>query len=112
MSDADSAYAERLQREGKKWGDHLAVEAGQEMYAWLDHPSIRAHYEVRSRVESQPWRRWLASYFHGPAHRSMELGCGSGSLNVELYQIGAVLEIEGVDASAERVQEAEARRKR
>ena len=25
------AYAERFQREGKKWGDHLAVEAGQEM---------------------------------------------------------------------------------
>jgi len=112
VSDADSAYAERLQREGKKWGDHLAVEAGQEMFAWLDHPSIRAHYEVRSRVESEPWRRWLASYFHGPAHRSMELGCGSGSLNVELYQIGAVLEIEGVDASADRVQEAEGRRMR
>ena len=53
MSDADSAYAERLQREGKKWGDHLAVEAGQEMYAWLDHPSIHAHYEERSRVEGR-----------------------------------------------------------
>ena len=70
MSEADSAYAERLQREGKKWGDHLAVEAGQEMYAWLDHPSIRAHYEVRSRVEGQPWRRWLASYFHPVARAS------------------------------------------
>ena len=112
MSDAESAYAEQLQREGKKWGDHLAVEAGQELNAWLDHPSIRAHYAARGEVDGLPWRRWLLRYFDGPARRSMELGCGSGSLNVELYRLGAVLEIEGVDASAERVAEAEARRMR
>jgi SAM-dependent methyltransferase len=112
MSDADIAYAEQLRREGKKWGDHLAVEAGQELNAWLDHPSIQAHYASRGEIDGLPWRRWLLRHFGGPAGRSMELGCGSGSLNVELYRLGAVLEVEGVDASAERVAEAEARRAR
>ncbi len=112
MSDPDSRYAEQLQREGKKWGDHLAVEASQELHAWLDHPSIRAHYQERNGVEGLGWHRWLTNYFHGPAHRSMELGCGSGTLNNDLFRIGAVLEVEGVDASPDRIREAEARRAR
>jgi SAM-dependent methyltransferase len=112
MSDADSAYTDRLEREGRKWGDHLAVEASREMHAWLDHPSIRDHYEELGRIEGKNWRRWITDYFGGSAERSMELGCGSGSLNVELYRLGAIREVEGVDASSERIQEAEARRVR
>jgi SAM-dependent methyltransferase len=112
MSGADSAYTDRLEREGRKWGDHLAVEASREMHAWLDHPSIRDHYEELGRIEGKNWRRWITDYFGGSAERSMELGCGSGSLNVELYRLGAIREVEGVDASSERIQEAEARRVR
>ena len=112
MSDPDIAYAEQLRREGKKWGDHLAVEATREMHAWLDHPAIQAHYEERSRIEGQNWRRWITGYFGGPAGKSMELGCGSGTLNVEIFRLGGALEIEGVDASPERIEEAEARRVR
>jgi SAM-dependent methyltransferase len=112
VSDPDAAYAEQLRREGKKWGDHLAVEAANEMHAWLDHPAIRAHYDARSRIGGKNWRRWIQDHFGGPAERSMELGCGSGTLNLELYRDGGVREVEGVDASPERIEEAEARRRR
>jgi SAM-dependent methyltransferase len=103
-------YLERLSAEGRKWGDHLAVEAAQEMHAWLDHPSIQAHYASRGLIDGVPWRKWVASHLGGPADRSMELGCGSGSLSLQLFEIGSTREVEGMDASAERVAEAEARR--
>jgi SAM-dependent methyltransferase len=103
-------YQERLQAEGRKWGDHLAVEATHEMHAWIDHPSIQAHYESRSRIDGLPWRRWLARELGGPAERSLELGCGSGSLSLQLFSLGATREIEGMDASADRVREAESAR--
>jgi SAM-dependent methyltransferase len=103
-------YADRLSAEGRKWGHHLAVEASHELHAWLDHPSIRAHYEERGRIDGQSWKTWMTSWFGGPAKRSMELGCGSGTRSVDLYREDAVDEIEGADASAERVDEAEERR--
>ncbi len=105
-----SHYLERLSAEGRKWGDHLAVEAAGEMHAWLDHPSIQRHYEERSRIDGLPWRRWIARHLGGPAERSLELGCGAGALSLQLYSVGSTREIEGLDASAERVQEGEARR--
>ncbi len=110
MATSDPRYAEQLAREGRKWGDHLAVEAAQEMDAWTDHPSIRRHYESRGRIDGIPWRPWVARHLGGPAERSLELGCGSGSLSLQLHTIGTTREIEGMDASAERVSEAEARR--
>ncbi len=103
-------YLERLSAEGRKWGGHLAVEATREMHAWIDHPSIQKHYEARSRIEGTPWRPWVAKHLGGPAQRSLELGCGSGSLSLQLHGIGSTREIEGMDASAERVAEAETRR--
>ena len=96
--------------EGRKWGHHLEVEASHELHAWLDHPSIRAHYEERGRIEGRSWKAWLTTWFGGPAKRSMELGCGSGTLSVDLYRNECVDEIEGADASAERVTQAEERR--
>lgn len=103
-------YLERLSAEGRKWGNHLAVEATHELHAWIDHPSIQRHYEARSRIDGVPWRQWVARQLDGPAERSLELGCGSGSLSLQLHRIGSTREIEGMDASAERVREAEAAR--
>ncbi len=109
---SSSDYQERLQAEGRKWGDHLAVEATHEMHAWIDHPSIQTHYESRSRIDGLPWRRWLARELGGPAERSLELGCGSGSLSLQLHRIGSTREVEGMDASPDRVREAEAAREK
>jgi ubiquinone/menaquinone biosynthesis C-methylase UbiE len=77
------------------------------MHAWLDHPSISGHYWSRGLLAGKPWREWVKSHFDGPAERSLELGCGSGSLSLDLFRLGSTREIEGMDASAERVQEAE-----
>jgi SAM-dependent methyltransferase len=78
--------------------------------AWLDHPSIHAHYVSRTEIDGTPWRRWVVRHLGGPAERSMELGCGSGFLSQQLYVLGSTREVEGVDVSAERVEQAEARR--
>jgi len=107
----DSSYLERLSAESKKWGDHLAIEAAREMNAWLDHPSIGAHYFSRSLLEGLSWYDWVPRSLGGPAARSLELGCGSGSLSMRLYAAGATRHVEGMDASAERIQEAENGRK-
>jgi ubiquinone/menaquinone biosynthesis C-methylase UbiE len=103
----DPAYLARLSAEGKKWGDHLAVEAAHQMNAWLDHPSISAHYFSRSLIDGLSWYEWVPRHLGSPAARSLELGCGSGSLSMRLYAAGATRELEGMDASPERVQEAE-----
>lgn len=107
----DPRYLERLRAEGRKWGGHLAVEAAQEMNAWLDHPAIGAHYFSRCQIDGLSWYEWVPRHLSGPARRSLELGCGSGSLSMRLYSAGATREVEGLDASVERVAEAEAARK-
>jgi SAM-dependent methyltransferase len=103
-------YLERLSAEGRKWGGHLAVEAAGEMHAWLDHPSVMAHYAERGLIDGVSWKHWVSRHLGGPARLSMELGCGSGTLSLELHRFGASEEIEGVDASPERIAEAERRR--
>jgi ubiquinone/menaquinone biosynthesis C-methylase UbiE len=85
----------------------MAVEAAREMNAWLDHPAIGSHYFLRSRLEGLPWYEWVPRHLGGPANRSLDLGCGSGMLSKRLYDAGATREVEGMDASAERIQEAE-----
>jgi SAM-dependent methyltransferase len=105
-----SDYLEKLSAEGRKWGGHLAVEASREMHAWLDHPSVMTHYASRGLIEGASWKHWVSRHLGGPAQRSMELGCGSGSLSLELHALGATREVEGLDASSERIGEAEARR--
>lgn len=111
MSDAaGSEYFEKLSAEGRKWGGRLAVEASREMEAWLDHPSVMAHYASRGFIEGASWKHWVVRRLAGPAARSMELGCGSAKLSVELHSLGVTREVEGVDASSERIQEAENRR--
>ena len=111
MSEAPSSeYLEQLSAEGRKWGGHLAVEASREMHAWLDHPSVMAHYASRGLIDGASWKHWVSRHLGGPANRSMELGCGSASLSLELYKLATTVEVEGVDASPERIQEAENRR--
>ncbi len=107
----DPTYEARIAAEGKKWGGHLAVEASREMHAWIDHPSIQAHYASRMTIDGIPWRQWVVRSLGAPAARSMELGCGSGSLSLQLHALGSTRQIEGFDASPERIEEAEARRR-
>ena len=108
MADPGSAeYLERLSAEGRKWGDHLQVEAAGHMAGWLDHPSIKAHYSQRGLLEGISWHAWVSRHFGGPANRSLELGCGSGTLSLRLVKFGATREIEGIDASPARIDEAE-----
>ena len=111
MTDAGSPeYLEKLSAEGKKWGGHIPVEVAREMHAWLDHPSVMAHYASRGLIDGRSWKQWVPHHLGGPADRSMELGCGSASLSEELFKLGATRAIEGVDASPERIQRAEDRR--
>jgi SAM-dependent methyltransferase len=103
-------YLERLSAEGRMWGGHLAVEASREVHGWLDHPAISAHYAFRRLIDGLSWRQWVSRHLGGPATRSMELGCWSASVSAELFVFGSTREIAGVDASPERIQEAETRR--
>jgi ubiquinone/menaquinone biosynthesis C-methylase UbiE len=105
-----SDYQEKLSVESRKWSDHLALEATGQMLGWLDHPTINAHYQERGLIDGLPWWAWISRHFGGPATRSMDLGCGSGSLSMRLLATGATQCVEGVDASPERIAEAEKRR--
>jgi len=73
----DAGYAASVEAEAQKWGDHLQVEAAGAMYAWLDHPLVRAHYLERALVDGEGWDQWLRRTLGGPAERSLHLGCGS-----------------------------------
>ena len=108
--DVSSDYLEKLSAEGRKWGDHLAVEATRDMHAWLDHPSVMSHYASRAFIDGASWKHWVPRHLGRAAERSMELGCGSAKLSLELHALGVTREVEGVDASPERIQEAEDRR--
>jgi ubiquinone/menaquinone biosynthesis C-methylase UbiE len=103
----DSEYRLRFAAEGKKWGDHLAIEATREMHAWLDHPTILAQYKRHGLIDELSWKQWVTRRLGGPAQRSLELGCGSGTQSVDLFQLGVSRAIEGLDASEDRIREAE-----
>lgn len=100
-------YAARAAAESRKWGDHLQVEARGEMHAWLDHPEIAAHYETRGLIDGLSWKRWAARTRGGRVARSLDLGCGSASRSLALWELGASACLEGVDISADRVAEGE-----
>lgn len=111
MSGLDgSEYAAQAAAEGRKWGDHLQVEARGEMNAWLDHPAIAAHYHRRGEIDGLPWKLWVARELGGPAACSLDLGCGAASRSLALWEAGSTARMEGVDLSAERVAEGERRR--
>ena len=105
-SDA-SRYQADLAAESRAWGEHLAVEASGEWYGWLDHPLIRQHYQDLRRLDGLHWDTWARATLGGPAEQSLDLGCGSGSLSLALYQAGVSCYVEGLDVSAARVAEAE-----
>jgi SAM-dependent methyltransferase len=111
MDPNDTAYQDKLAAESKKWGEHLKVEASQEWNAWLDHPLILGHYNERCMVEGLPWRKWLIKALSRPANRSLDLGCGTGSRSIVVFEEGASKFVEGLDVSEERIAGAEAFRR-
>ena len=82
-------YQANLAAESRAWAAHLAVEASGEWYGWLDHPLILQHYEDLRRVDGLHWPTWVRARLGGPAERSLDLGCGTGSLSLAVYAAGA-----------------------
>jgi len=111
LGQQDGEYRRNLEAEGKHWADHLEVERKRELHSWIDHPSILAHYKTIGLIDGLWWPQWLREKFGGPAAVSLDLGCGSGSRSLHLFQVGAAARIEGMDASAERIHEAEDQRR-
>ncbi|MCW5849748.1 MAG: class I SAM-dependent methyltransferase [Anaerolineae bacterium] len=106
-SSSASRYQADLAAEGRAWGAHLAVEASGEWYGWLDHPLVRQHYQDVRRLDGLHWETWARARLGRPAERSLELGCGTGTLSLAVYHAGASSYVEGFDISAARVAEAE-----
>lgn len=107
---SNANYQRQLEAEGKKWGDHLKVEAAGTWNAWLDHPLIVAHYHRRALVDGLSWSSWVRQELGGPAQRSLDLGCGGGATSFAVYEAGATRYVEGVDISEERIAVAESTR--
>lgn len=104
------SYEDRISSEAAKWGDHLRIEAAGEWHAWLDHPLINAHYDDRSLIDGLRWESWVSTVLGGPAERSLDLGCGSGSRSFAVFRAGGSAWVEGADVSPERIAEAERHR--
>jgi ubiquinone/menaquinone biosynthesis C-methylase UbiE len=100
-------YQRLLAAESAKWGNHLTLEGSGEWHSWLSHPLIREHYHQRACLEGRPWQAFVREHLRGPAARSLDLGCGSGSNSLRLWEHGATRFVEGVDVSAARVAEGE-----
>lgn len=103
----DAAYRAKLAAEGRKWGDHLKVEASGEWNAWLDHPAIIEHYRRRALVDGRSWPDFVRRQLGGPAQRCLDLGCGAGARSFAVYDERAALSLEGLDISEERIARAE-----
>jgi SAM-dependent methyltransferase len=103
----DAAYRAMLAAEGRKWGDHLKVEASGEWNSWLDHPVIAEHYRQRALLDGLAWPAWVRRELGGPAQRSLDLGCGAGARSFAVYDDGAALVLEGHDISDDRIAQAE-----
>src|SRR5436190_18374635 len=101
-----SEYQDQMAREAKHWGDRLKVEKI-EWYAWLDHPLIGAHYRTRKIVDGLQWEDWVKSRLGRAAEHSMELGCGSASRSMLLFERALAASLEGIYASPDRVAVAE-----
>jgi SAM-dependent methyltransferase len=110
-AEVDSSYNEKLAAEGRKWGDHLKVEASGDWHAWIDHPLINQHYATRCLVDGLAWDRWVIKALDGPAEKSLDLGCGAGSRSIRAFNNGATKYVEGHDVSEERIAEAERQRR-
>src|SRR4029079_15186555 len=97
----DDDYARRFAAEGKKWGAHLEVERQRELNAWIDRPSILGHYKSLGLMDGLWWPEWLKRRLNGPAGVALDLGCGSGSRSLVLWEAGSAARIEGMDAIEE-----------
>jgi SAM-dependent methyltransferase len=96
-------YERKLVVEGCKWGGHLQVETSGAWNAWLDHPLILAHYQQRGLIDGLSWEAFVRAQLNGPAARSLDIGCGTGSRSLAVYEAGASAYVEGIDISADRV---------
>ena len=104
-------YSQRLAREAAKWASHLELEEAGQWTMWSDHPVIVQNYRQRARIDGMEWEDWIANALGGPAERSLDLGCGSGSQSMRLFDAGATREVHGYDLTPERVQLAEHERR-
>ncbi len=95
-------YQDRLARDAAQWASRLHVET-MERHAWLDHPLVADHYRQRALINGQPWEAWLVGRLGEPCAKSMELGCGSATRSLRLFELGATREVAGIDLSSERV---------
>ncbi len=107
---AEDEYAQKLQRENLKWGDHLKVQASGQWNAWLDHPLITQHYQQRAAMDGLRWEEWIRNTLGGPAAKSFDLGCGAADRSLFLWETGSTQYLEGMDISEDRVAEGERRR--
>lgn len=104
-------YPTKIATEGKRWGEHLRIEASGEWNAWLDHSLIAEHYRQRALIDGLPWDHWVKKELGGPARKSLDLGCGAGARSLAVFRAEASRHVEGLDVSADRIDEAEKRRK-
>jgi SAM-dependent methyltransferase len=95
-------YQDKLAREAAHWSSRLLVET-MERDAWLDHPLIAEHYRQRALIGGQPWEAWVVGRFGEPCAKTLELGCGSATRSLRLFELGVAREVDGIDLSAERV---------
>jgi SAM-dependent methyltransferase len=102
-------YQDKLRNEAAHWGQRLKVEL-LERHAWLDHPRVGDHYKQRALVNGKPWESWIVDRLGEPCARSLELGCGTATRSLQLFERHATREVAGVDLSADRVAEGEALR--
>lgn len=102
-------YRQQLERESKHWGDRLKVETV-EAHAWLDHPLVVQHYRQRGLIDGLQWEPWIAARLGESPARSMELGCGSASRSLMLFEHGWSRWVDGIDVSTDRVAEGQRRR--
>ena len=92
-----SGYAAKVDREAGHWAKHAQALSQGEQYAWLDHPKVAEHYRRRGLIDGVPWERWVVTRLGRPAGRSLELGCGTGSRSMFLFDQGCSQSIDGVD---------------
>src|SRR5690349_5146994 len=79
-------------------------------HAWLDHPIVARRYHERALIDGLRWEDWTAGRLGGAAQRTLEIGCGTGDLSLQLYERGLARRVDGLDASDDHIQRAEDRR--
>jgi SAM-dependent methyltransferase len=104
-------YASSIEHEAEHWNQHAKAQAGGEQHAWLDHPLVAEHYQRRGLIEGRSWERWVVARLGRPARRTLELGCGTGSRSMSLFETGCSHAIDGLDVIESAIEVAEQSRR-